>query len=99
MKKPVLVFIITSLVMLSFFYFYPAKVFPTVITDLNGTYTQDFSLQELIKQETDNNPVKSIQYTCTPTFQGWFLMSIIFIGLPIMIAFRTTLKKYPRKGN
>ncbi len=98
MKKPVIVFIIAFIVLLSFFYFYPAQVFPAVVADQNGTFTQDISLQELFNQTLINNPVKSLNYSCTPTFQGWFLMLIIFIGLPIMIAYRTTLKKYPRKG-
>lgn len=82
-----------------FFYFYPADIFETSIIEQNSTYNKELTLKQLLGHSplfTDFESKSLISFS--PTLRGWFMLFIIFIGLPIMIAFRTTIKKHPRRA-
>ena len=99
MKHPFLIFLLLFAVFFAALYFYPADIFEAEITDNVLIYKKEITLNNFINSEDflknlSSNKAESVNLTP----KGWFLLVIILIALPIMIAYRTTLKKYPRKS-
>lgn len=89
MQKAFLYFIVSFAILLSFFYFYPAPIFPAEISNDIISLKADVSLKTFIHQ--NNLPEGIIQDEFTKinlTFQGYFLLFVCLIGLPLMIALR-----------
>lgn len=98
MKKVYLIFIGVSVVMGVLLYFYPADIFEATTTYTDGELTKDVTLKQLISQNTWPDSVDTIKnQSVTPTVKGWALLFISFIGLPGVMAWRSTLTKYNRK--
>lgn len=93
MKNPYVVFVIVLALLLTFFYFYSVELFQAEITENGMSFIKDVSL----KQFFESKPIPD-DYAIEPTLQGWLLLCAIFLGLPIMIAYRVTLKRYPRRA-
>ncbi|HIP35433.1 MAG TPA: hypothetical protein EYG85_01110 [Crocinitomix sp.] len=87
MKKPIIIFVVVSLLVILLFFLSNTKVFDVTIKDGQYTYPKQFSLKELFTSS------KSFHLT----IKGWLLLLITIIGLPALIAWRSTLTKYDRK--
>ena len=87
MKKPYLIFIIVAAIMNVFLYFYPAELFQVELID---GMINDATLKGLLSKET------SISFS-NLTLKGWFMLMICTLGIPVIIAWRSTLTKYGRK--
>lgn len=87
MKKPYLIFIVVAILMNTFLYLYPADIFQ--IENINGII-KDVTIKQLFDNE---NLVKFSNLTT----KGWFMLIICSIGIPVIIAWRSTLTKYSRK--
>jgi len=83
MKKPFVVFIIVGLFINTFIYFYPADIFQI---DINNVF----------KESTLKDIISSNLYSYL-TIKGWLMLIICSVGIPIIIAWRSTLTKYDRK--
>jgi hypothetical protein len=98
MKKVYLIFIGVSVVMGLLLYFYPADVFEATTTYTDGELTKEVTLKQLISQNTWPDSLDTIQdQSVDPTLKGWAMLLICFIGLPGLMAWRSTLTKYNRK--
>ncbi len=80
---------LTSLVFITFFYFYSAEIFEAVITESGQKYTLDVSLKSFLDYKnlpevSFNSKVTNV----TPTWKGALLLIICNIGIPIMIGYR-----------
>lgn len=93
MKNPYLIFIAVVVVLSAFFYFYQVDLFQAEITRNGESFISEVSFNSFftIKKE-------SAEASIRPTLQGWLLLAAIFLGLPTMIAYRVTLKRYPRRA-
>jgi len=83
MKKPIIIFIVVAILMNAFIYFYPADIFQYEF----GNAVKDVTLKSMFNQNSFSNL----------TLKGWFMLVICSIGIPIIIAWRSTLTKYSRK--
>jgi len=98
MKKPYLIFIGVALVMALLLYFYPADVFEATTTFTDGELTKEVTLKQLISQNTWPDSTDTIKnQSVSPTVKGWIMLVIGLIGIPGLIAWRSTLTKYNRK--
>ena len=93
MKKSILVFISIIVLLLCFFYFYEVELFQAEITSSGETFVREVSFKKFFEIRTMPN-----DYSIKPTLQGWLLLAAIFFGLPTMVAYRITLKRYPRRA-
>ena len=84
MKKPFLIFIVVAILMNAFIYFYPADIFQY---EFGNNAIKDVTLKSLFNENSFSNL----------TLKGWFLLAICSIGIPAIIAWRSTLTKYSRK--
>lgn len=87
MKKPYLIFIAVACILNAFIYFYPADIFPVEMA--NGLL-KDVTLKDMMSKEIDVS-INDL------TFKGWFLLFICSVGIPAIIAWRSTLTKYNRR--
>jgi len=83
MKKPFLIFIVVAILMNAFIYFYPADIFQYQF----GNAVKDVTLESLFNEN----------YFSNLTLKGWFMLAICSVGIPVIIAWRSTLTKYSRK--
>jgi len=98
MKKPYLIFIGVSVVMGLLLYFYPADIFEAETTFTGGELTKEVTLKQLISQNTWTDSTETIKnQTVSPTTKGWAMLFICLIGLPGLMAWRSTMTKYNRK--
>lgn len=98
MKKTYLIFIGVSVVMTLLLYFYPADIFEAITTYTDGELTKDVTLKQLLSQNTWPDSVDFIKnQSVHPTTKGWAMLLICFIGIPGLMAWRSTLTKYNRK--
>ena len=81
------------LALLTFFYFYEVELFQVEITSNGQTFIRDASFAELFIV-----PTTPSDFSIGLTLQGWLITLAIFIALPLMIAYRVTLKRYPRRA-
>ena len=94
MKKPYLIFLGVALVMTLLLYFYPADLFEAETTFTDGALTKDVTLKQIISQSTWEDSKETIQnQIVTPTLKGWTMLFICLIGLPGLIAWRSTMTK------
>ncbi len=99
MKNPYLVFTIVFIGILSFFYLYPADIFESEIIENGITFEKELTLKNIFLEDhvpagVNPDKLESIK----PTLRGWFMIFIILIGLPLMLAYRVTLKRYSRRA-
>lgn len=87
MKNPYLIFIVVAILMNTFLFFYPADIFQVELLD--GS-VNDATLNQLISKEIAVN-------FSNLTTKGWFMLIICTLGIPVIIAWRSTLTKYSRK--
>ena len=87
MKKPYLIFIVVAVLMNAFLYLYPADIFQ--IETINDVI-KDVTIKQLLDSEN------LIQFSSLTT-KGWFMLIICSVGIPVIIAWRSTLTKYSRK--
>lgn len=98
MKNPYLIFISVLIVMGMLLYFYPADVFEATTTYSDGELTKEVTLKQLISQNTWPDSIETIKnQSVSPTVKGWAMLFICIIGIPGLIAWRSTLTKYNRK--
>lgn len=98
MKNPYLIFIAVALIMGSLFYFYPAELFEATTNYTDGELTKEVTLKQLISQKTWPDSLNTIKnQEVLPTTKGWVMLFICLIGIPSLIAWRSTLTKYNRK--
>jgi hypothetical protein len=93
MKNPYIIFVLVCAALLTFFYFYDVDLFQAQITSETNTFIKEVPLRKFFDKQ-----LLTEDYTVKPTLQGWLLLLAIFVGLPIMIAYRTTIKRYPRRS-
>jgi hypothetical protein len=93
MKNPYVIFVLTCATLFSFFYFYEVDLFQAEINSNNSKIIKEIPLRNFFQKQ----PVPT-NYSVKPTLQGWLLLLAIFVGLPVMIAYRITLKRYPRRA-
>lgn len=93
MKNPYLIFTAVVALLFTFFYFYEVDLFEAQLSANNETFKREISFKTLLSGKTENG-----NYAIKPTLQGWMILGAIFIGLPTMIAYRVTLKRYPRRA-
>jgi len=91
MKNPYLIFIVVVSILLTFFFFYQVDLFQAEITSNGERFIRDVSFKKFFESKISDYKIK-------PTLQGWLLLTAIFLGLPLMIAYRVTLKRYPRRA-
>lgn len=94
MKNPIFIFFVTVALLITFFYFYNVDLFQAEITSNGETSIKEVSFKNFFEIRTIPD-----DYAIKPTMQGWLLLVAIFLGLPTMLAYRVTLKRYPRKSN
>lgn len=96
--KFVITFIGTAVLFLAFFYFYPAEIFESVVEDVNGTkIIMDLSIKSIFFGENiPESLVKENISNISLTTAGWLILFICNFGLPLMIAYRTTVARSPR---
>ena len=87
MKKPIIIFFIVSLAITSLFYFSNQSIFDVIIADGEFTYPKKLSFGDFFSTEK--------QYKLT--FQSALVLMISIIGLPAIVAWRSTLTKYNKK--
>ena len=98
MKKAYLIFSGVSLVMGLLLYFYPADIFEATTTYSDGELTKEVTLKQIISQNTWPNSVDIIKnQSVALTTKGWAMLVICLIGVPGLMAWRSTLTKYNRK--
>ena len=94
--RSTLIFFLAFALLFSFFYFYPAQVFESKVSGNGNELILNLSLKNILLGDDlpkHLNPanIQSIR----PTFTGFMMLLICLIALPIMIAYRATLKKKP----
>ena len=67
-----------------FIYFYPADIFQY---EFESGVIKDVTLKSLFTDHTFSNL----------TLKGWFMLMLCSLGIPAIIAWRSTLTKYSRK--
>ena len=87
MKKPHLIFFVVAIIMNALLYFYPAELFQVELVD---ELIKDTTLKQLFSKEI------AINFS-NLTIKGWFMLGICTLGIPVIIAWRSTLTKYGRK--
>ncbi len=87
MKKPIIVFVLVGLAIALLFYFSHQPVFDVIIIDNEFTYPKKLNFYDLFFT------TKHYQLT----FKGGLILLICLIGLPALVAWRSTLTKYNRK--
>lgn len=108
--KAALIFAVSSFFLVTIFYVYPAEVFEADITvyaptyvDGERTYQGYLAFTQILgKSELPDFINQSDLVSIKMNIKGWLVMFVIFIGLPVMIAWRVVLKKpfpAPRKGD
>jgi hypothetical protein len=100
MMRTVLIFLLASGVLFSFFYFYPAEIFPAIIQSDLAEVTLDVSLKTLLfKEEFPDEVLAQNIVSVAPTTQAILLLLICLIGLPVMIALRFRQKRERSETN
>lgn len=94
--RATLIFLLAFAVMFAFFYFYPADVFESKVSGNGNELVLNLSLKNILlsKDLPEHLNPANIQ-SIRPTFTGFMMLLICLIALPIMIAYRTALKKKP----
>ena len=88
------IFFGTAGLLLCFFYFYPAHIFESKVIGISGEVVLDLSLKSIFfKQDLPSqlNPQNII--SIQPTVSGYLILFICTIALPLMLAYRLTMKK------
>ena len=89
-----IVFLISFLILASFFYFYPADIFQAKIQILSSEIVTEVSLKALLfKTDMPRGILEDIVGSVKPTFQGALVLFICLVGLPVLIAMRFSKKK------
>ncbi len=97
-KRFILVFIGTATLLFGLFYFYPAQVFEGKVVGESGELIMDLSLRTLLfGDELPSNLNSENIISIGPTLSGWLILFVIIIGLPFMLAYRSTVKR-PEKA-
>ncbi|MBL7897414.1 MAG: hypothetical protein JNJ99_02680 [Crocinitomicaceae bacterium] len=89
-----LIFIVSSAALFAFFYFYSANIFNCTISGQFTEINADLSLRAVLFNE--NLPAELLTaniQSVKPTLQGYMILFICLIGLPLMIAYRFTKVK------
>lgn len=99
MKNPYLIFTLCFIALAAFFYFYPADIFEAELQDNTILFTKEITLKQvlnptLIQGATHVEGFNSVNLT----IKGWFILITVLVVLPLMIAYRVTLKRYPRRA-
>jgi hypothetical protein len=87
MKKPIIIFIIVCFAVVLLFHLSHQPIFDVVISDAGFTYPKKLSFTALF---TSQKPYQL-------TLQSVLVLIISLIGLPALVAWRSTLIKYSRK--
>jgi len=92
LKNPILIFVFSLIGLFLFLYFYPAQIFEIEVPSgsLDFNQTKEVTLKEILNglfSEENNFKIKT---------KSWLFLLIIFIGLPSMIAWRSTMKGHSR---
>lgn len=92
-----LVFLGTAGLMFLLLYGYPTALFRVKLIGVRGdVLLSDVSLKTLLHREHSPDGIRTAQTAAVELQpQGWLIAVVCFIGLPLMIAFRSVLQ-YPR---
>lgn len=89
-----IVFLISFLILVGFFYFYPANIFQAKIQSPLFEVTTEVSLKAILfRTDLPEGIVPEVVRSVKPTTVGILMLFICTIGLPILIAMRFTKKK------
>lgn len=92
--KFILTFIVSGTVMFLIFYFYPAKIFDVEISNQVVDKSQEIHLKAFLGlDERFDIWLKQHHYEMKRKLSGWMILLICTIGLPAMIALRTTVSR------
>jgi hypothetical protein len=102
--KVVVIFIATSVIFMTLFYFYPAEIFECWIVEADifadggeVGYKHDSSLGAAFFNKDFPKMVNpETLISIAPTWKGYMIMIVCFFGLPAMVAWRSTVKRTPR---
>jgi len=84
-----LYFLLIAGIFFAFFYFYPANIFQAEVKGAFSSLTLDVSLQTLFfKKDLPSGLIASNISSISLTVQGWFLLIICLVGIPLMLAYR-----------
>lgn len=82
-------FVLVFVLLLLFFYAYPAEIFNADIKNEFATINADITLRTLLFKEDFPNGIMSENVNSVKlTLQGWLFMAACLIGLPAMVALR-----------
>ncbi len=92
--KIALYFIGIAAVFGCFFYFYPADIFKANIFEGELKYTLDISLRGFLDHQYLPKAVHLPKMTAVKlTWEGWAILIICLIGVPLMMAYRLAMPK------
>lgn len=84
-----LFFFVSALVSFSFFWFYPAEIFPAKIQTGLVSVETDVSLRTIFMHDNLPSGLETVSNVeVTALAQAWALMAVCMLGLPLMIALR-----------
>ncbi|MCG8577634.1 MAG: hypothetical protein MI810_22325 [Flavobacteriales bacterium] len=95
------IFLLTTVLCFALFYFYPAEIFETEITEKGDIfYTRDLSLRTVLFGQSLPDYIDIANLTgLRLTWKGIIVMIVCIVGLPAMIAYRTTVNRSPRASS
>ena len=92
--KFTLIFLISSSTLSLFFYFYPAHIFESKISGNGTEVVMDLSLKSVFfKQNLPENLNPENITSIKLTTSGFMILIVCLAGLPLMIAYRFSMKK------
>ncbi len=99
MKNPYLIFTLCFTVLAAFFYFYPADIFEAELQEQTITFTKEITLKQVLNPNLIEGASQAEGFNAVHlTIKGWFILITVLVVLPLMIAYRVTLKRYPRRS-
>ncbi|MBN4072888.1 hypothetical protein JYT74_02485 [Crocinitomix catalasitica] len=98
--KGATIFLVTTALFFAFFYFYPAEIFECTVDEGYITYTKDLSLKAVLFGQAYPDVI-NVQdlVNISLSWKGMVIMFVCILGLPAMMAWRSTVKRTSRPTN
>jgi hypothetical protein len=89
-----IVFLVSCTLLFLLLWLYPAHIFESVVTGPGSELSVELSLKAIFLGENFPETVNAANVqSVTPTFTGYFMMVICLLGLPVLIAWRFSMKR------